>query len=256
MGSMDEEHLPQFNSRGSELWTDGLICAFEFVRGQQKIGREKSHLNVSSHAESDNGNSKMGVCSYEIQEVTVCKANSDSLLDSTPLIQLENQKIAPYDKEDRQCSQLDHIHGVERVVGCQWVPIGWTRISELVQKFQVDSAWSEHQFDLMDDEDDLTVADLATPYWERPAGPIWWCHVAAGHPFVNLWLNSAQWLHPAISIALRDESRLISEKMKHLLYEVDCLLCVLFLCIGIIMLIYLFFFQAKYTACPSNHIYL
>ncbi|KAK2993915.1 LOW QUALITY PROTEIN: hypothetical protein RJ640_012789 [Escallonia rubra] len=72
----------------------------------------------------------------------------------------------------------------------------------------------------MDDEDDLTTADLAATYWELRAGTIWWCHVAAGHQSVDAWLSNAQWLHPAISVALRDESRLISDRMKHLLYEV------------------------------------
>ncbi|EXB92399.1 hypothetical protein L484_021383 [Morus notabilis] len=38
--------------------------------------------------------------------------------------------------------------------------------------------------------------------------------------FIHSWLSSAQWLYPAVSIALRDESRLISERMKHLFYEV------------------------------------
>ncbi|KAH7844783.1 hypothetical protein Vadar_031617 [Vaccinium darrowii] len=40
------------------------------------------------------------------------------------------------------------------------------------------------------------------------------------HPFIDTWLRHAQWLHHAISIALRDESWLISDRMKHLLYEV------------------------------------
>ena len=75
----------------------------------------------------------------------------------------------------------------------------------------------------MDDEADLTVADLAAPYWEHPAGPIWWFHVCAGHPSIQAWLSNAQWLHPAVSLALKDESRLISERMKRLLYEVDFL---------------------------------
>ncbi|KAJ6430502.1 hypothetical protein OIU84_021828 [Salix udensis] len=39
--------------------------------------------------------------------------------------------------------------------------------------------------------------DLVAPYWERPAGPTWWCHVAAGHTSVQAWLNNAKWLHPA-----------------------------------------------------------
>ncbi|KAF0898531.1 hypothetical protein E2562_008125 [Oryza meyeriana var. granulata] len=70
------------------------------------------------------------------------------------------------------------------------------------------------------DQCDITVADVAAPYWQRPAGPTWWCHVMAGHPAVDAWLATARWLHPAICVALRDESMLISEKMKHLLYEV------------------------------------
>lgn len=45
--------------------------------------------------------------------------------------------------------------------------------------------------------------------------------MAAGHPAVDAWLAAARWLHPAICVALRDESVLISEKMKHLLYEVS-----------------------------------
>ncbi|TVU34444.1 hypothetical protein EJB05_16276, partial [Eragrostis curvula] len=71
-----------------------------------------------------------------------------------------------------------------------------------------------------DDDDIITVADVAAPYWQRPAGPTWWCHVTAGHPAVDAWLAAARWLHPAVSVALRDETMLISEKMKHLLYEV------------------------------------
>ncbi|CAH1435631.1 unnamed protein product [Lactuca virosa] len=72
----------------------------------------------------------------------------------------------------------------------------------------------------INDEYDRTTANLAAPYWERPTGPIWWCHVTASHPHINSWFTNASWLHPEISIALRDEIRLISERMKHLLYEV------------------------------------
>ncbi|KAL9160470.1 hypothetical protein ABFS82_08G202400 [Erythranthe guttata] len=127
---------------GSELWTDGLIFAFEFIRGSRNY----------------------------------------------------------------------------------WTPIGWNRISELLHKVEVDcdSVWGSQQpIETDDDEnDDLTVADVATPYWECPVGPTWWCHVDASHPCIVSWLSNAQWLHPAIGVALRDESKLISERMKHLLYEV------------------------------------
>lgn len=70
-------------------------------------------------------------------------------------------------------------------------------------------------------EVEATVAELAAPYWERPlAGPTWWCHVDASHQVIASWLRNAQWLHPAVSVALRDESKLISERMKHIFYEV------------------------------------
>ncbi|TXG58117.1 hypothetical protein EZV62_015946 [Acer yangbiense] len=67
----------------------------------------------------------------------------------------------------------------QRFDGSHWVPIGWARISELVQIVQVDGGWASQQLELMDDEDDVTVVDFATPFWKRPSGPIWWCHVAA-----------------------------------------------------------------------------
>lgn len=100
-----------------------------------------------------------------------------------------------------------------------WRPIGWDRISELVKTVEVDSDWALQNKAI--EEDEATVAELAAPYWERPlAGPTWWCHVDAIHRGIVSWLRDAKWLHPAISVALRDESKLISERMKHIFYEV------------------------------------
>ncbi|XP_031130676.1 uncharacterized protein LOC116032316 [Ipomoea triloba] len=192
----------------SELWIDGLICAFEFVKGQSKAGRTRSYSKAVSRSETDDRDGKTQACSYgRHNEATAQSSNGESLLESASLIEPGNQENTPGDE-------------TYNLAGSHWVPIGWARISELVQKVQVDAEFSGQQFDFRDGEDDLTVADVAAPYWERPGGPIWWCHVAAGHPFVDSWLTNADWLHPAISNALRDETRLISEKMKHLLYEV------------------------------------
>ncbi|KAI9164924.1 hypothetical protein LWI28_004529 [Acer negundo] len=49
------------------------------------------------------------------------------------------------------------------------VPIGWARISELVQTVQVDGGWASQQLELMDDKDeddegDVTIADFANPF--------------------------------------------------------------------------------------------
>lgn len=85
-----------------------------------------------------------------------------------------------------------------------------------------DTAWDGQGMSSLTDADadgqhccgdsDITVADVAVPYWQRAAVPTWWCHVAAGHPAVDAWLaTSARWLHPAICVALRNETMLISE---------------------------------------------
>ncbi|KAL5582577.1 hypothetical protein UlMin_015019 [Ulmus minor] len=150
-------------SLGSDLWTDGLICAFEFI--QKQVPKQVADLKASPY-----GHNYHPDC---------------------------------------------HLGGPRSF----WIPIGWARISELVRTVQVGHGWDLNYIE-SDGEDDVPVADMAAPYREQPVGPIWWCHVAAGHPFVHSWLSSSQWLHPAISVALRDESRLISERMKHLLYEV------------------------------------
>ncbi|XP_049384296.1 uncharacterized protein LOC125848474 isoform X2 [Solanum stenotomum] len=205
--------------RGSELWTDGLICAFEFVRGDKKFGPKSSTKGLPPD-EIDNEIVKRPVRAYRLAEAPVQRTNGNSLLDSTSLVELREHEISPADgKMDNQTSPGQKLYNLEKIGGSHWRPIGWARISELIQTVQADFGWSTQQFDLIDDGDDLTVADLAAPYWEHPAGPIWWCHVTAGHPSVDAWLSNAPWLHPAISVALRDEGRLISEKMKHLLYE-------------------------------------
>ncbi|KAK9267556.1 hypothetical protein L1049_009984 [Liquidambar formosana] len=206
---------------GTDLWTDGLICAFEFVQGHRKSLGSKTCSKIQCTQQIDGEILKKQVPTYGATEASAQKINGKNLSESAPHIESGTDHIAPFDDHlDSQAYQSDRSHSMERFSGSHWLPIGWARISELVQTVQVDAGWGAQQFESINVEDDLTVADLAAPYWERPAGPVWWCHVAAGHLFVDEWLSKAQWLHPAISIALRDESRLISEKMKHLLYEV------------------------------------
>ncbi|XAR59305.1 hypothetical protein NMG60_11015088 [Bertholletia excelsa] len=203
----------------NELWTDGLICAFEYVRIHRKPMRPRSYSKINFASKNVGEKIKKQVPLPGVAEGSSPRNSWNSLAESTSLVEFGDPHIASLEDDiERQASQLDNLHNVERLAESHWVPIGWPRISELVQMVQAD--WTLHQFDIMDDEDDLTVADLAAPYWQRPGGPTWWCHVAAGHPSIDAWLRNAQWIHPAISIALRDESRLISDRMKHLLYEV------------------------------------
>ncbi|KAG9447549.1 hypothetical protein H6P81_013677 [Aristolochia fimbriata] len=187
-----ESHRNHFSKEtipGSDLWTDGLICAFEYVRGTRKTNRSrygKGQVARKSVIKPGSGP----------DEVTHSDDNRETSVHSPDSIQFE------MDADNH------------------WVPIGWTRIQELVQMVRTDSGWELQPMEFANDEENLTVADVAAPYWERPAGPTWWCHVSPGHPSIDAWLSHAQWLHPAVSVALRDESRLISERMKHLFYEV------------------------------------
>ncbi|KAF8043469.1 hypothetical protein BT93_A1716 [Corymbia citriodora subsp. variegata] len=195
---------------GEGLWTDGLICAFEFIRGRRTSHSQPGFkLQTASQAGRQATKKRESGCQPSVAFRGLHDGNSDR---SFP--------VSRNDTSSKLDSAHGHGHALEEFRGGHWVPIGWVRIHELVQTVQADSGWASQLIDFGDSEDDVTVADIATPYWERPVGPTWWCHVAADHPFIKSWLSSAQWLHPAISIALRDESRLISERMKHLLYEV------------------------------------
>lgn len=206
-----ENHKNHFNRDvmlGSDLWTDGLICAFEFIRGHRKT-RSVQYM------------AKKQVSSSELNSRLPPKGSGENFCKSAAQL---DSGIGDSDMVDDHTDSKDYqsgcYRGKEEFPRSYWIPIGWARISELVQKVQVDVGWALQPINFSDDEDDVTVADVAAPYWERPVGRTWWCHVDAGHPNISAWLSNAQWLHPAISIALRDESKLISERMKHLLYEV------------------------------------
>ncbi|GER45085.1 magnesium transporter CorA-like family protein [Striga asiatica] len=175
----------------SELWTEGLICAFEFVRSNNKIPLLKSRSTnnpSTSHFRKKNSSNHVFTLQTDLDYLNIDTADGN-------------------------------FHAQERSSGNVWVPIGWTRITKLLTTVKFDSVWASQPIE-MDEQDDITVADVAAPFWERPVGPTWWCHVDASHPYINSWLSDARWLHPAISVALLDESKLISERMKHLLYEV------------------------------------
>lgn len=193
-----KHHSCRDSTLGTDLWTDGLICAFEFVRGRKKIIGSKSCSKIQS-AQRD-----------------PIEATKKHVPRSGPPNSLTHIAEPDYEIDAFDC----HSH---------WVPIGWSRISELVQTVHVDEGWASRPIQFTDDEeDDVTVAEVAAPYWELPVGPTWWCHVDAANPFISAWLSKTQWLHRAISNALRDESKLMSERMKFLLYEVIIVLFFLF----------------------------
>ncbi|KAJ7968866.1 Magnesium transporter CorA-like family protein [Quillaja saponaria] len=174
---------------GSDIWTDGLICAFEFIRG-----RRKSMIPYTQQMDAEYA---QDVAANGLTETSSARLNRNKLSDASSPKDLKSSELPKFDDDKESLiKQSGQFQATERSEGSHWVPIGWARISELVQTTQVDAGWASH---FVDAEDDFTVAELAAPYWEHPAGPIWWCHVSA---------------------ALRDESQLISERMKHLLYEV------------------------------------
>ncbi|XVE86242.1 hypothetical protein DITRI_Ditri18aG0019900 [Diplodiscus trichospermus] len=211
-----KNHHSRNDAVGGDLWTDGLISAFEYIQGQRKTVQQKSGAKVWSTQYASKEASRRRIYAYEPENYFTENVNSNNLAKSPPLT--ESVLTAKDRLHENLCSK--NASPGEEFPRSYWKPIGWDRVSELVQMLQVDDGWASQPIELTENEDDVTVADLAAPYWERPVGPSWWCHVAADHPSINAWLSNAQWLHPAISIALRDESRLISERMKHLFYEV------------------------------------
>ncbi|KAL4367753.1 hypothetical protein GQ457_05G035800 [Hibiscus cannabinus] len=211
-------HVPSRDvMSGSDLWTDGMICAFEFVRGNKKPGSSRYGYRVRGK-ESDDECLKEQVAASKLNEASSLGLDGQG---SSLGLESRNPLAASFDEYASGTSlQSGQHHATGRFDGSCWVPIGWEKISDLVKNVRVNEISESRQPELIDIGDDLTVADLAAPYWERPAGPIWWCHLVAGHPNVEAFLSNAHWLHPAVSLALRDESKLISERMKHLLYEV------------------------------------
>ncbi|CAA6661288.1 unnamed protein product [Spirodela intermedia] len=192
---------------GSELWTDGLICAFEFVRAQRCTSSSKIDPRSQLGMQKGSLIQKNKASSLDLFDPSEKFLDDKSLLESPSLLEPDDASLL-LGANEVPASAHHHKENegrcLQKLSDSHWIPIGWNRIKEL----------------LWDEEDGITVADLATPYWERPGGPTWWCHVDPVHHFVGAWLSNATWLHPAISVALKDESRLISERMKHLLYEV------------------------------------
>ncbi|KAM0850137.1 hypothetical protein ACQ4PT_053282 [Festuca glaucescens] len=199
--NMGKEPVP-----GNELWTDGLICAFELVKGHRKLIRHRS-LPMQDTGPPLHTKKHVGRNGHHAVSPALNESNAVEIPCQTEF------GVDPFVVKDR----LPHAG---EILEHKWVPIGWSRIAELVQRVQSDASWENEQVLISDSEDDYTVADVAAPYWQRPGGPTWWFHVTAGHPSVDAWLSSAHWMHPAIRTALRDENRLISDRMKYLLYEV------------------------------------
>ncbi|XP_062217531.1 uncharacterized protein LOC133917668 [Phragmites australis] len=203
--SLGKEHI-----QGSELWTDGLICAFELMKGDRKPAQHRSWPTFEQMQEKAAAVYTGKHTRRNGHQIIAPELDESNVLENPYQAEFGNDPSVLKDMPAHAREILDH----------KWVPIGWSRIAELVQRVQSDSSWENEQMEMSDSEDDYTVADVAAPYWQRPVGPTWWCHVTAGHPLIDSWLNSAHWIHPAIRTALRDESRLISDRMKYLLYEV------------------------------------
>ncbi|KAK1404836.1 Zinc transport protein ZntB [Heracleum sosnowskyi] len=199
------------------LWTDGLVCAFESVQSRRKRAGSK-FVAKTPFAQND------AVGKQTSSRIPTTKSSGheveNTVHESLPLAESVGNPDDPLVGRDEHDCLSSYSYTEDKYPGSYWKPIGWSRISELVQTVQVDTGWASQPIEFADSEDDVSVAEIAAPYWERPVGPTWWCHVIAGHPSITAWLTNAQWLHPAISTALRDESKLISERMKHLFYEV------------------------------------
>ncbi|KAH7430613.1 hypothetical protein KP509_08G005900 [Ceratopteris richardii] len=215
MSSLKSNRPKHGAPEGNGLWVDGLLCAYEFIPGPKKgfkVGGTLDHRSGLLEGTFD-------------AELTFKSPLTDSaLVRQTSRLSDEAQQTSHpsffVDEMEGRRMHPQHKSDSFRLEASHWVPIGWTRIAELVESVQIDAQWEASEYTAMTYECDISVADIAAPYWEPKSGPTWWCNVLAGHPHVEAWLaNSQKWLHPAVSEALKDESKLISERMKHLFYE-------------------------------------
>ncbi|KAK2993916.1 LOW QUALITY PROTEIN: hypothetical protein RJ640_012790 [Escallonia rubra] len=128
-----EEYLQNKDAMpGSELCTDGLICAFELVRGHRNSARPKSNLKSLS---AENMKKEVPTCGKV--EASAEKTNDKYLFDSTSLIKLDAGSVG--DNKDTHGYQSGCLHTMDILEGGHWVPIGWARIFELVQTVQVNA---------------------------------------------------------------------------------------------------------------------
>lgn len=224
------------------LWLDGLICAYEFIPAplqKIKLGGVITAQGLLQGQFDTEISLKQPVSLIENLGVDSKRSNKSpaSSPRSSPEDQLSNSsKLTPISPgttrksletdAPKDLSPLSLSHGSSLVRQpstrnrqSQWIPIGWDRLTELFQDLQGESEWQLDE-EFSDQDDTLSVADVAQPYWKKRAGPTFWCHVDSRHPKVQHLFLNAQWLHPAVSVGLRDEKRLISDRMKHLLYEV------------------------------------
>ncbi|KAL2641625.1 hypothetical protein R1flu_009212 [Riccia fluitans] len=223
----------------AELWVDGLILAYEFIPKPKhkikvggKFGQKSGPMRGNFSADITLKEPKVSPAVADFAD-TAWKQKKAPLSDSPMHSPSTDHGEDAAKEERREKSQRDASHRGEERENLkkkeydQWVPIGWERIGELCHLAQCNIISGKADEMLLDetgsedpDNEYLTVADQAAPYWQSPVGPTWWCHVDPRHPHIQSWLIQSQWLHPAISAALRDESRLISDRMKHLYYEV------------------------------------
>ena len=97
---------------GSDLWTDGLICAFEFIRGRKKSISSKPGSRILTKQQTDGEHERLLVATIGFSE------------SSSPM-EYRNKPLS----DDYRGSQIHH--DIERFEGGQWVPIGWGRLQKL-----------------------------------------------------------------------------------------------------------------------------
>ncbi|KAG0603075.1 hypothetical protein M758_10G064500 [Ceratodon purpureus] len=232
-------HAHKVSSTGTlDLWRDGLLCAYEYIPAPKKkftVGAEFGNQNGQVQGRLDceisvqHPHDLAGISldrshdSFgEVSEDLPAGSTGEGSGSPNPEVQgFVVRESLHKDEENAMSPPSSSPRGLKKKErGSQWVPIGWSRLSELFQEVQGDPMWCNGESELSDEDESLTAADLAQPYWQKRNGPTFWCHVDARHPNIQKTLANSCWLHPAVSVALRDEKRLISDRMKHLLYEV------------------------------------
>jgi len=134
------------NTSTLDLWRDGLLCAYEFIPAtSRKIkvggefnaqgpvqGRFDAEFSLNPHhilenARVDSSRSSSGSSSPK-------SASSSSGTEIQGFVVRESLKK---DELSKSGGRLDHQPSGKKGQSSQWVPIGWQRLTELVQGIQV-----------------------------------------------------------------------------------------------------------------------
>jgi len=162
-------HTHKVQSTGTlDLWRDGLLCAYEFLPAPTKkfkvgadFGNQNEHLQGRLDCEIsvkhphdylgvdlNRSHDSFGGVSEDCRPGSTASGGVESLgtevqgfVVRESLLKDEEEKVTSPTSSSPRGLHDHHDHrwnnGLKKEPGCQWIPIGWPRLSELFQALQV-----------------------------------------------------------------------------------------------------------------------